>query len=202
MFWKYVEGSRCGLISLIILECAWRNSEKQQKENQDWSALAKIWTRDLPLIASVNLLCNFLQKTTPLSEQAMKTLTQFLSETVLLNTAIIYKGMSKSFWTRHSDWGQQMLQLYITIWNITAIFWLSLVSSAVVTPCTASQWVLLLCVSNVIHDLIMADLEENCICMEFCFKHWRSATEMIKGILVTMTWTEHRFLRAFLSSNM
>jgi hypothetical protein len=36
--------------------------KSSEKKNQDWSALAKIWTRDLPLTASVNLLGNFLEK--------------------------------------------------------------------------------------------------------------------------------------------
>jgi len=57
-------------------------------------------------------------------------------------------------------------------------------------------------VINIIHDFIMGDLEEKCIYVKFCFKHWRTASEMLKGILVTMTWTEHRFLIAFISSNM
>ena len=35
---------------------------KTTTKNQDWSALAKIWTRDLPLTASANLLGNFLKK--------------------------------------------------------------------------------------------------------------------------------------------
>jgi hypothetical protein len=50
--------------------------------------------------------------------------------------------------------------------------------------------------------MILADLEETCICVKFCFKHQRTASEMLKGILVAMTWTENRFLIAFLSSNM
>jgi hypothetical protein len=47
-----------------------------------------------------------------------------------------------------------------------------------------------------------ADLEEKCICVKFCFKLRRTASEMLKGISVTMTWKEQRFLTAFLSSNM
>jgi hypothetical protein len=54
-------------------------------------------------------------------------------------------------------------------------------------------------VLNVSHDFMMADLI--CICVQFCFKHWKTASEMLKGILVTITWTEHRLLIAFLSSN-
>jgi len=44
----------------------------------------------------------------------------------------------------------------------------------------------------------MADFEEKCIGVKFCFKHQRTASEMLKRILVTITRTEHRLLIAFL----
>jgi hypothetical protein len=44
----------------------------------------------------------------------------------------------------------------------------------------------------------MADFEEKCIGVKFCFKHQRTASEILKRILVTITRTEHRLLIAFL----
>jgi hypothetical protein len=61
------------------------------------------------------------------------------------------------------------------------------------------------CVLNVINDFIMADLGKKYISVKFCYKHQRTTSEMhkiLKVILVTIAWTEHRLLIVVLSSNM
>jgi hypothetical protein len=71
----------------------------------------------------------------------------------------------------------------------TAILWVSLVSFAAITPCTASQRVLLLSVLNVIYDFLTSDLKEKCNCVRFCLKLLKTASEMHKLLrehLVTM----------------
>jgi len=50
-----------------------------------------------------------------------------------------YKGASKSFWNGHPEWELQMVQFSDTQCSCIAILWVSLVSSATITLCVASQ---------------------------------------------------------------
>jgi hypothetical protein len=52
-----------------------------------------------------------------------------------------YKGVSKSFQTDHLEWELQTVQLSATRCSCVAIFWVSLMSYATITPCVASQQV-------------------------------------------------------------
>jgi hypothetical protein len=59
---------------------------------------------------------------------------------VVLNL-VIYKGVSKCFWTGCLEKELQMVQLSATRCSFIAILWVRLVSFVAITHCVASQWV-------------------------------------------------------------
>jgi hypothetical protein len=64
------------------------------------------------------------------------------------------------------------------------------------------------CMLNAIHDFLMAGLQEQCICVEFCFilggvgEASQKHTKCSKELSVTMAWGEHRLLIGFLDLGM